>query len=98
MVSAVPKTRPPYPEEFRREAVQLVRSGHKIADVATSLGVTEQSLRNWDKQDQIEPSWLSDYSQPKSRGRHLTMDRPSTPAEDSRYGLLRQRGRDACCR
>lgn len=54
MVSDVPKSRPPYPQEFRREAVQLVRSGRKIADVATSLGVTEQSLRNWVKQDQIE--------------------------------------------
>ena len=54
MVSAMPKSRPPYPEEFRREAVQLVRGGRKIPDVATSLGVTEQSLRNWVKQDQLE--------------------------------------------
>jgi transposase len=46
MVSAMPKTRPPYPDEFRREAVQLVRSGRTIKDVATSLGITEQSLRN----------------------------------------------------
>jgi len=50
----MPKSRPPYPEEFRREAVQLVRSGRMIKDVATSLGVTEQSLRSWVKQDQIE--------------------------------------------
>lgn len=50
----MPKSRPPYPEEFRREAVQLVRSGRTNKDVATSLGVTEQSLRNWVKQDQIE--------------------------------------------
>jgi transposase len=50
----MPKSRPPYPEEFRREAVQLVRSGRSIADVAGSLGVTEQSLRNWVKQDQLE--------------------------------------------
>jgi len=50
----MPKSRPPYPEEFRREAVQLVRGGRKVSDVAESLGVTEQSLRNWVKQDQIE--------------------------------------------
>jgi transposase len=54
MVSAVPKSRPPYPEEFRREAVQLVRSGRKVPDVAASLGVTAQSLRNWVKQDGLE--------------------------------------------
>jgi transposase len=50
----MPKSRPPYPEEFRREAVQMVRSGRKLSDVATSLGVTEQSLRNWVKRDQLE--------------------------------------------
>lgn len=43
----MPKSRPPYPEEFRREAVQMVRGGRAIPDVATSLGVTEQSLRTW---------------------------------------------------
>ena len=50
----MPKTRPPYPEEFRREAAELVRSGRSVADVAVSLGVTEQSLRNWVKREQIE--------------------------------------------
>ena len=50
----MPKTRPPYPEEFRREAVELVRGGRAIPDVASSLGVTEQSLRNWVKRDQLE--------------------------------------------
>jgi transposase len=46
----MPKTRPPYPEQFRREAVQLVRSGRSIADVAASLGVSQQTLRNWRRQ------------------------------------------------
>jgi transposase len=54
MVSRMPKSRPPCPEEFRREAVGLVRSGRSIKDVAGSLGVTEQSLRNWVKQDQLD--------------------------------------------
>ena len=34
MVSSMPMSRPPYPEEFRREAVQMVRSGRKVSDVA----------------------------------------------------------------
>jgi transposase len=53
MVS-MPRTRPAYPEQFRREAVQLVRSGRTIPDVAGSLGVSQQSLRNWVKRDQLE--------------------------------------------
>ena len=40
------RTRAPYPEEFRREAVALVcREGRSIRDVAESLGISEQSLR-----------------------------------------------------
>jgi transposase len=54
MVSVVPRTRPAYPEEFRREAVQLVGSGRSIPDVARSLGVSPQSLRNWVKQTQLD--------------------------------------------
>jgi transposase len=54
MVSGMPRTRPPYPEEFRREAVELVRGGREIPDVAESLGVSHQTLRNWVKQSQLD--------------------------------------------
>jgi transposase len=50
----MPKTRPPYPDEFRREAVELVRSGRSIRDVAEALGVSQQTLRNWSKQVAID--------------------------------------------
>ena len=50
----MPRTRPPYPEEFRREAVELVRGGRSIRDVAGSLGVSDQTLRNWVKQTQLD--------------------------------------------
>jgi transposase len=47
----MPKSKPPYPEQFRREALELVRQGRSIPDVAESLGITAQSLRNWKRQD-----------------------------------------------
>ncbi len=50
----MPKTRPAYPEQFRREAVELVCQGRSIPDVARSLGVSQQSLRTWAKQDQAD--------------------------------------------
>lgn len=50
----MPRTRPPYPLEFRREAVQLVLSGRSVRDVAGSLGCSEQSLHNWVKQHQLD--------------------------------------------
>ena len=48
----MPKSKPPYPEQFRREALELVRQGRSIPDVAESLGITAQSLRNWKRQDE----------------------------------------------
>src|SRR4051794_41556970 len=77
MVS-MPKTRPPYPEEFRREAVALVRSGRSVRDVAESLGVSQQSLRNWVKQAQLD------------RGER---DDGLTSAERDELKELRRRGR-----
>lgn len=49
------KTHPPYPPEFRAEAVELVRtSGKSIPQVAQELGVSEQGLRGWVKQAEID--------------------------------------------
>jgi transposase len=51
----VPPTRPPYPPEFRAEAVRLIRaSGKTIPEVSKDLGVSEQSLRTWVKQADID--------------------------------------------
>jgi transposase len=54
MVSTVPKTRPAYPPEFRREAVELLRAGRTPRELSESLGVSEQTLRNWRRQDQVD--------------------------------------------
>ncbi len=50
----MPKTRPAYPEQFRREAVQLVGDGRSVADVAQSLGVSQQSLRSWARREEAD--------------------------------------------
>ncbi len=52
MVSAVPKTRPAYPEQFRREATELLLAGRSPSELAESLGVSQQTLRNWRRQAQ----------------------------------------------
>ena len=50
----MPPTKPPYPPEFRREAVQLAQSTERsIAQVARDLGVSDQTLRNWIKQADV---------------------------------------------
>ena len=50
----VPRTRPPYPPEFRRRAVELVRSGTPLKRVASELGVSEQTLRNGRRQQDVD--------------------------------------------
>jgi transposase len=50
----MPKTRPAYPDEFRREAVQMLRAGRTPRELAQSLGVSEQTLRNWRRQEQVD--------------------------------------------
>lgn len=53
-MSAMPRTRPPYPPEFRREAVELVLAGRSVKDVADSLGCSDQSLHAWVKRYQLD--------------------------------------------
>jgi transposase len=50
----MPRTRPPYPPEFRRQAIELVRSGVSIRQVAEELGVSQQTLRNWVRQGDVD--------------------------------------------
>ena len=50
----MPRTRPAYPPEFRREALELLRAGRTPRELSESLGVSQQTLRNWRRQDQID--------------------------------------------
>ena len=48
----MPRTRPPYPEEFRREAIRLARLGDQPQrKLARSLGISDVTLRNWLKEE-----------------------------------------------
>jgi transposase-like protein len=45
----------PYTSEFRREAVELYRSGDRsLNDVAAGLGVSTESLRLWLRQADVD--------------------------------------------
>jgi transposase len=51
----VPRTRPPYPPEFKAEAVKLARSSEKpLSELARDLGVSTETLRSSLKQQQID--------------------------------------------
>ena len=51
----MPRTRPAFPPEFRREAVKLMRESDKpISQLSKDLGVSEQSLRKWRAQARVD--------------------------------------------
>ena len=43
-----------YPPEFRRKVLDLVVSGRTVADVAHALGISEQTIHTWRRQDRID--------------------------------------------
>jgi transposase len=51
----VPNSKPPYPPEFGREALELLKLSEKpIGQLAKDLGVSEQTLYVWRKQAQVD--------------------------------------------
>ncbi len=49
------RTRREFTQEFKRDAVELVRaSGRPIAEIARELGIYDSTLGNWVKQDRID--------------------------------------------
>jgi transposase len=75
----VPRTRPPYPEEFRREAVRLARLGDQPQrTLAKSLGISDVTCCDWLKEEQT------------SRG-----ERPGGLSSDEREELARLRDENA---
>ena len=67
----MPRTRPPYPPEFKAEAIRLVKTqGDPLSQIAKDLGVSDQTLRNWVKQDDVDAgrkSGLTSDERPRLR-------------------------------
>jgi transposase len=51
-----------YAVQFRAMVIEQVRSGRKVADVATAVGVSEASVYRWVHQDQIDRGELAGVS------------------------------------
>jgi transposase len=43
----MPKSRPPYPSEFRQQIVELVQAGKTPAELSREFRVSAQTITNW---------------------------------------------------
>jgi transposase len=56
----MPKHRTAYPAEFRRQIVELFRAGRSARDLAREFEPSEQTIRNWITQAQLDAGERSD--------------------------------------
>jgi transposase len=56
----MPRTRPPYPKEFRRKMVELVRSGRTPYELSKQFEPTAVTISNWVKQADLDEGRRSD--------------------------------------
>ncbi len=43
----MPKSRPPYPAEFRQQIIELAQAGRSPAELSREFGPTAQTIINW---------------------------------------------------
>ena len=56
----MPKSRPPYPPEFRRQILDLVRAGRTPGELAREYEPTANTIRSWVAQDDIDAGRRTD--------------------------------------
>ena len=56
----MPRTRPPYAPEFRRQMVELVRAGRTPEELGREFEPSAQTIRNWVQQADVDEGRRSD--------------------------------------
>ena len=86
----MPRSRPPYPPEFRREALRLLRSGARTPkQLAGELGCSEQTLHNWLRQDEADRGERQDVLTSEERTRLRELERENRVLRQEREILKR---------
>jgi transposase len=64
----MPKSRPPYPLEFKQRMVEFVRAGRTPEELAEEFEPSAQAIRNWVKQADLDQGDRSDGLTADERG------------------------------
>ncbi len=88
----------PYPPEFREEAVRLIREGGKsIGQVAKDLGISDQSLRSWVKQSDLDTGRRTDGLTTEERVELRRLRRENRVLREERESLKKAAAFFALC-
>lgn len=71
----MPKSVPPYPPEFRRQMVELVRAGRNPEELAREFEPTAQAIRNWVKQADRDEGLRQDILSPAEHNELIRLRR-----------------------
>ena len=64
----MPRTRPPYPEEFREQIIALARAGRSVRELSEEFEPSAETIRNWLKQADIDEGVRKDGPTTAERG------------------------------
>ena len=56
----MPRSKPPYPPEFRQQIIELVRAGRTPEELSREFEPTSQTIHNWMKQADVDAGVRSD--------------------------------------
>jgi len=83
-----------YPPEFRRRVLDLIEAGRKVAEVADDLGISDQTIDTWRRQDRID----RDLEAGCLRRRRPSSSRRVSGSGSSRRSWRCTAGRSSCSR
>ena len=88
----MPRTRPPYPEEFKREAIEPRDLEQVARQIAEDLGISDVTSRNWVKQAERDEGKRPDGLSSDEREELARLRRENADAADGAEILKKAAG------
>jgi len=80
----MPKSKPPYPPEFRRRLIDLVRAGQTPEELGKKFECTAQSIRNWVRQAELDEGQRTDGLSTEERQELIRLRRENRTLREER--------------
>src|SRR4051812_49952901 len=87
----MPKSKPPYPAEFRSRMIDLVRSGRSVRSLSREFGVTETTIHSWARQADLDSGRRKDGLTTEERQELTQLRRENARLREERDILKKRR-------